>query len=181
MVKQTEVVCKNEANIFVAQDVLKRVDEYNTGLERNKSTKDARGFWQLEIIVGPYPTRHLARAFLKRWQNSRGILPRRERAIKLVQQEEAGVRLFDKRIIPLHYNKWLRNHKLNDLRVDDSELQNLYTEVRTLRAPSGGKKKVATQRKRRKSMSDIPAITASQTLLDVSAVSNPSPRERESR
>ena len=87
MVKQTEVVCKNEANIFVAQDVLKRVDEYNTGLERNKSTKDARGFWQLEIIVGPYPTRHLARAFLKRWQNSRGILPRRERAIKLVQQE----------------------------------------------------------------------------------------------
>lgn len=131
MVKQTSVVCKNEANIFYAQDVLLDVSKYNTGFKKNKSTKDARGFWQLEIVVGPFPTQESAAGFSRRWKKgSRGIQPRRVRAKELIHQEELGVRLYDKRLVPVNWNHWVQSQKLDELAVDQDELGRFYAEVR---------------------------------------------------
>jgi hypothetical protein len=123
--------CKNEAKVIVAREVFADAYRHNTGEINDKGTKAAKGAWTPEIVAGPFPTWQAAERGRKLcMEESRGIVPRRDRIIKLVSSGKLGesVVCFDKRCVPVNLNHWLENNNMTCLQLPTLRLAQLYQE-----------------------------------------------------
>lgn len=123
LMKQLGGQCKNEANIKTSIEPYKDVCGHNRGDVNDKSTKPARGLWQVEIIAGPFDTLAEATIFREEWLgSSRGMNSRRLEGIRLTVEWRANgfskLMCFDKRLVPHPLNAYLAEVNLDFLQVD---------------------------------------------------------------
>ncbi len=131
LMKQLGGPCKNEANIKVATEAFTDVYRHNVGEINDKSTKPARGLWQVEMIIGPFGNENAASVFRREWmEESRGIESRRQRGIKLAESYVyAPIRCYDKRVVPLDLNCWLDRHNMSCLKLPEVALTRFYSRL----------------------------------------------------
>lgn len=126
LMKQLEGQCKNETSIQVSQRPLQSVHQHNAGKINDKSTMAARGHWMPEMLIGPLPTCAEAERFKRTWmQKSRGIVSKRDYGITQAREWRAqypDLRCYDKRRMPVQYNKFLDMANMPQLKVSEYAL-----------------------------------------------------------
>jgi hypothetical protein len=135
LMKQLGGHCKNEANIKVAREPYADVDSHNRGDVNDKATKPAKGLWQVEMIIGPFPTEREAAHFRMEWMlASRGMSSRRDCGIVMTNEkrQEPGYEnlyCFDKRLVPYPLNTYLICHGMDFLCVSEEAFNKLVSAV----------------------------------------------------
>lgn len=133
--KQLGSYCKNEANIKVAREPYQDVDGHNRGDASDKSTKPAKGLWQVEMIIGPFPSEFCATHFRMEWMlYSRNTNSRRICGIAMTEElrkDAAWSELycFDKRLVPFPLNTYLVFNGLECLCVSEETFEKLVRDV----------------------------------------------------
>lgn len=135
LVKQLGGFSKNEANIKMAENPYYDMGSHYVGDANDKTAKLGKGFWQIEMIVGPLDSEQEADQVRQNWlSTSRGLPSRRERGIKIAvelreRRPDRLVFCFDKRLVPIPLNPYLRRVNLDYLSVDDENYWKLITAV----------------------------------------------------
>jgi hypothetical protein len=139
LMKQLGGHCKNEANIKVAREPYADVDSHNRGDVNDKATKPAKGLWQVEMIIGPFPRELDATQFRMEWMlASRGMSSRRDCGIKMTMKKrlEPGYEnlfCFDKRLVPYPLNTYLITNGMDFLCVSEEAFEKLVAAVENAR------------------------------------------------
>lgn len=135
LVKQLGGFSKNEANIKMASNPYYDMGSHHVGDTNDKTAKLGKGFWQIEMIIGELDDEKEADQVRQNWlSTSRGLPSRRERGIKIameLRERRPGRRVFcfDKRLVPIPLNPYLRRVNLDYLSVDDENYWKLITAV----------------------------------------------------
>jgi hypothetical protein len=134
LMKQLGGFSKNLANIKMSPQPYVDILSHNRGDANDKTTKPAKGHWQIEMLIGPLE-KDESEHIKKEWMaTSRGLTSRRERGLEIVLElrkhdPNRAVYCFDKRLVPIPLAPYLRRIRMECLGVSDEVYWKLISAV----------------------------------------------------
>lgn len=136
LMKQLGGYSKNEANIKMSTQPYQDVTSHNRGDSNDKTTKPAKGHWQIEMLIGPLDEDE-SKVITKNWMStSRGLTSRRARGLQIVldlrnKQPDRLVFCFDKRLVPIPLEPQLKRIGMGNFAAADIPYWKLIGSVST--------------------------------------------------